>query len=313
MQLPFRVNDLVLLIVVLSSMAAGIIFPHFSSLFEALPIYCLMALFALSYLSIELDTVWRMLKDHSKTIFIFTVLKSLVLPVAVFYTFEIFAPAYALSALLLVGVSTGVTAPFISNLIKGNSPLVLVVVVITSVLVPVTLPALIHVVTAKYAELSLIAMVRMLMLVIFVPILIVEGLRRLSPGLLKHMMKRQFPISLLLFAVINLGIFCRYASLFKKEPIIIITASAVAIVLSAICCTVGILFFWKSSVENQLAGAVMLGNVNNVLVIVFSSEFFGPIEPIVAAMYIIPFFGLVMPLRYYSHWRTTAVDEVMKK
>jgi BASS family bile acid:Na+ symporter len=79
-----------------------------------------------------------------------------------------------------------------------------------------------------------------------------------------------------------------------------------------ICCTVGILFFWKSSVENQLAGAVMLGNMNNVLVIVFSSEFFGPIEPMVAAMYIIPFFGLVMPLRYYSHRRTRAIDGIMR-
>lgn len=312
MQLPFRVNDLLLLVVVLSSMAAGIIFPHFGSLFQSLPIYCLMVLFALSYLSIELDVVWGTLKEHSKTILTFTILKSLILPVIVFYIFKIFAPTYALSSLLLIGVSTGVVAPFISNLIKGNSPLVLVVVVITSALVPITLPALIHVVTAKYAEISLIAMVRMLMLVIFVPILVVEGLRRLTPGLLKRLMKRQFPLSLLLFAIINLGIFCRYSPLFKKDPIIIIMACAVAVVLSMICCTVGILFFWKSSVENQLAGAVMLGNMNNVLVIVFSSEFFGPIEPIVAAMYIIPFFGLVIPLRYYSHRRTTAVDEIIK-
>jgi len=312
MQLPFRANDLLLLVVVLSSMAAGIIFPHFGSFFQALPIYCMMALFSLSYLSIELGTVWRTLKDHSKTILTFTVLKSLILPVVVFYIFKVFAPTYALSSLLLIGVSTGVVAPFISNLIKGNSPLVLVVVVITSVLVPITLPALIHVVAAKYAELSLIAMVRMLMLVIFVPILVVEGLRRLTPGLLKHLMKRQFPLTLLLFAIINLGIFCRYSPLFKKEPIIIIMASAVAVVLSVICCTVGIIFFWKSSVENQLAGAVMLGNMNNVLVIVFSSEFFGPIEPMVAAMSIIPFFGLVMPLRYYYHRRTRATDGIMR-
>jgi BASS family bile acid:Na+ symporter len=89
-------------------------------------------------------------------------------------------------------------------------------------------------------------------------------------------------------------------------------AFAVAVVLSVICCTVGILFFWKSSVENQLAGAVMLGNMNNVLVIVFSSEFFGPIEPMVAAMYIIPFFGLVMPLRYYSHRRARAMDGIRR-
>jgi len=84
MKLPFRVNDLLLLVVVLSSMAAGIIFPHFSSLFQALPIYCLMVLFSLSYLSIELDTVWRTLKGHSRTILTFTVLKSLILPVVVF-------------------------------------------------------------------------------------------------------------------------------------------------------------------------------------------------------------------------------------
>ena len=308
MQLPFRVNDLLLLFVVLSSMAVGIIFPDFSSLFQALPIYCLMVLFALSYLSIELDAVWRTLKDHSKTILTFTVLKSLILPVIVFYIFNIFAPTYALSSLLLTGVSTGVVAPFISNLVKGNSPLVLVVVVITSALVPITLPTLIHFVAAKHAELSLIAMIRMLMLVIFVPILVVEGLRRLAPGLLKHLMKGQFPISLLLFAIINLGIFCRYSHLFKKEPLIIIMASAVAVVLSVICCTVGILFFWKSSVENQLAGAVMLGNMNNVLVLVFASEFFGHIEPLVAAMYIIPFFGLVMPLRYYSHRRSKVAE-----
>ena len=44
----------------------------------------------------------------------------------------------------------------------------------------------------------------------------------------------------------------------------------------------------------------MMGNMNNVLVIVFASAFFGPIEPLVSAMYIIPFFGLVMPLRYYA-------------
>ncbi len=83
-------------------------------------------------------------------------------------------------------------------------------------------------------------------------------------------------------------------------------ASVMAIVLSAIYCMAGIFFFWKSTVENQLAGAVMLGNMNNVLVIVFSSRFFGPVETLVAAMYIIPFFGLVIPLRYYYHRKTQA-------
>jgi BASS family bile acid:Na+ symporter len=48
----------------------------------------------------------------------------------------------------------------------------------------------------------------------------------------------------------------------------------------------------------------MLGNINNVLVIVFASEFFGPVEPLVAAMYMIPFFVIVIPLRCYHHRKT---------
>jgi BASS family bile acid:Na+ symporter len=84
-------------------------------------------------------------------------------------------------------------------------------------------------------------------------------------------------------------------------------AIVVAFVLATIYCVVGILFFRKGSVENQLAGAVLLGNLNNVLVIVFSSEFFGPVEPLVAAMYMIPFFVIVIPLRYYHHRKTKTV------
>jgi len=302
MQLPFRLNDLLLLVVVLTSTATGIIFPGFGSYFQELPVYCMMALFALSYLSIELKTVRSTLRNDAGMILAFVVLKILILPVIVFYLFKIFAPAYALAALLLTGVSTGVVAPFISNVVRGNSALVLVVVVITSVLVPITLPLLIQVVAAKYTEISLLAMIRMLLMVIFVPILIVEGLRRAAPRLLTQVLKVQFPMTLVFFAMINMGIFCRYSSLFRKEPVIIVAALVVAVALAVIYCAAGILFFWRGPVENQLAGAVMLGNMNNVLMVVFAAQFFGPIEPLVSAMYMVPFFALVMPLRYYAQW-----------
>ncbi len=308
MRLPFQVNDILLVFVIFSSMAIAVIYPDFGSLFQALPIYCLMANFFLSFLSIELISVWNALKGHIRQIMTFTIMKLLILPVILFFIFDYFAPVYALSALLLTGVSTGVVAPFISNMVKGNSSLVLVVVVITSALAPFTLPALIQIVAASSVEISFFGMIRMLALVIFVPILAVEVLRRLTPGLLAPLMKRQFPISLALFAVINLGVFYRYAPFFKKEPGIIIMATVMAIVLSIIYYVIGILFFRNSSVENQVAGTIMLGNMNYVLVIVFSSQFFGPVEPLVAAMYVIPFFGIVIPLRYYYNRKAKPIS-----
>jgi BASS family bile acid:Na+ symporter len=45
---------------------------------------------------------------------------------------------------------------------------------------------------------------------------------------------------------------------------------------------------------------VSLGHVNNVLVIVFASEFFGPFETTLPALYIFPFFALIIPIRLYQ-------------
>jgi BASS family bile acid:Na+ symporter len=307
MQTPFRLNDIVLVFVVISSMAVAIIFPDFGARFQMLPVYCLMINFFLSYLSIDLADVWKALKGHSGQIMAFTVMKLAVLPVIIYFVFYFAAPNYALAALLLTGVYTGVVSPMISNMVRGNSSLVLVVVVITSALAPFTLPALIKIVAAKEVAISFLTMLRMLAMVIFIPIVAVEIIRYLLPKLVAPIMKIQFPVSLLMFALINLGVFYRYAPFFKKEPSVIMMATIVAFVLAAIFCAVGIFFFRKGSLENQLAGAVMLGNINNVLVIVFASEFFGPVEPLVAAMYTIPFFVLVIPLRYYHHRRTRAV------
>jgi BASS family bile acid:Na+ symporter len=304
MQASIRLNDFLLVLVVISSMAAAIIFPDFGSRFKALPFYCLMICFFLSYLSIDLASVWKALMGHSAQILMLTLMKLVILPVIIYFVFYLFAPRYALSTLLLAGISTGVVAPMISNMVRGNSALVLVAVVITSALAPFTLPALIKIVVAKEVAVSFLSMLRMLATLVFVPIVAVEIVRYLLPRLVAPILKFQFPVSLVLFALMNLGVFYRYAPFFRKEPSAIVTAAVVVFFLAAICCAVGILFFRKGSVENQLAGAVMLSNLNNVLVIVFSSQFFGPLEALVAGMYSIPFFVIVIPLRYYHHRKT---------
>ena len=142
-------------------------------------------------------------------------------------------------------------------------------------------------------------MMRTLCMVIFIPVLAVETFRLLAPGVLSSIHLKRFPISLGIFAVINLGVFSRYADFFLHNPSIILEATAVAMVLGGIYLMVGILTLWKSPVENQLASAIILGNMNNILVLVFASEFFSPLEPTVSAMYMIPFFGIILPLRVY--------------
>lgn len=284
-------------------MLMGILFPKACSVFQPYPLYMMMFFLFLSLLSIRMDTVRQTLRGNKRTVSMLILLKILLLPVGIYLLFRAIFPSYAIAALLLTGISTGVVAPFVSNLVNGNSSLVLVMVVTSSLLSPLTLPFLVKLLVGRSIEISLFSMMGMLGMVVFIPFLSVEGLQRVAPGWIEKITKRQFPISLLLFALINLGVFSRYSEHFYRKPTTILVATLIACVLGGIYISVGILSQWKENLEDQMAGAVSLGNMNNVLVIVFSSQFFGPLEPTLAAMYMIPFFGLILPLRLYRHWR----------
>jgi BASS family bile acid:Na+ symporter len=298
----FRIQDLILLLVIFVSILTGVLLPRIGSLFQPFVLYLMMLLLFLSFLTIKMDTIYLALKNAVGTIALLAILKTIVLPIGVYFLFRALCPSYALAALLLSGISTGVVAPFIANVVKANSPLVLVMVIITSLLAPFTLPAIIKILLARSVDISLFAMIRMLCLVVFIPIFAVETLRRIRPGAVIRIMGSQFPISLVIFFMINMGVFSQYADFFCQKPGTVLTALAIAVLLSGIYLLAGILSLPLASLENQLAGVISLGNINSVLIIVFASQFFGPLEATLAAMYHFPFFGLILPLKIYRSW-----------
>lgn len=310
----FRTRDLVLLGVIFCSLFAGVMAPGFSSFFQPFPLFCMMSLLFLSFLSIRISDIRTNLRGRVRIVLVFLVLRMIALPLCIALLFKVFLPGYSLAALLLSGISTGVVAPFLSNLVHANSPLVLVIVVISSLLVPFTLPALVDVLFGRAMEISFMGMVRLLFLVVFIPVTLAELLRRFSKGVYRVLLKGQYPISLALFAITNMGIFSGYSDFFLQQPLIMLAALAVACVLGVIYLGAGLLISWGRAVEDQLAAVICLGLMNNVLVVVFSSRFFSPIEPMVAAMYMIPFFALLLPMQAYRSYKigakkTVASDE----
>ena len=308
----FRLNDLILLVVIYSSLLAGILFPEVCSFFRPLPLYSMMSLLFLSFLSIRVTDIWRTARESAVTLVSFLILRTLFLPMCFAFFFRLIWPECSLSALLLSGISTGVVAPFISGLLGANSPLVLVVVVASSLLVPFTLPPLVHLLFGKSMQISLISMMSLLSMVIFIPVVLAEMVKRLSKPLTGALVRHQYHAALVMFSVTNLGIFSRYSDFFYQKPITVGTALLASVLLGALYLVAGLLLSWGRPVEDQVAAVICLGIMNNVLVIVFSSQFFTPLEPTVAAMYMIPFFALILPLRAYKAWKLKARQSVLK-
>ena len=297
--LHFR--DWLLLIATISSIVAGIIRPDYGKPFQPYPVYCMMALLFFAFLPIRLGAILNSVKSSLPHLGYCLFQKLILLPSAAFFAFRYMFSKYALAALLLSGVSSGVSSPFFAGLMEANISLVFAMVVASSVLVPFTLPAMVHILCGKYMEISLLAMSRLLGLVIFCPLIIAEILKQFVPNFAAKLSKGQYSVSLLSFVITNLGVFSRYASFLHEEPSTVLICLGVSVILAVGYFVAGLLFSRRRSLPDRLSLIISLGVINNVLVMVLGFEFFSHLEATVAAMYMIPFFGLIVPLRLYRN------------
>jgi BASS family bile acid:Na+ symporter len=293
----FRKNDFILLIVVFAAMGIGIGLPEFGRIFAPYPLYFMMFLLFFSFLRINFLQAFQEARKRAFLLFILCLFKLCVIPVGLFLLTRAIWPEYAIPVLLLSGISTGVVAPFISGFVEASTLLVLVMVVVSSLIAPFSLPTLVSLLVGRTIEIPFLMMVKILAMVIFLPAGAAILLRNVYPPLLEKLERFQFPASLLTFACINLGVFAKYSSFFLKTPVVVAETILVAFVLSAIYHAVGLLVTWRMKREDRLAGAISFAVINNVLIVAFSSHFFGPLSPTLAALYLLPFFTMIVPAR----------------
>lgn len=301
-----RLNDFILLAVLAVSMAVGVFLPEIGRPAGPFVRYFVMGLLFMSFLSIKIADVRRTAWTSRYRILYMALIKLIILPVLVYFGVKAVLPEYALASLLLAGISTGVVAPFIAGLVGANAALVLAVVVVTSFIAPFSLPALVKILAGRQMNIPLGPMIVMLAQVIFIPMLVVECLHRFSPRTVLWLRQRGFPISLTFFALINLGVFSVYSKYFLQNPMTAITALGVAVFLAFAFVFIGLMLFRRGLPEDRMAAATALCNVNNILVVVFAADFFGPLEPTLAALYLFPFFGAIIPLRIFKRWKERA-------
>ena len=294
-----------LIAVCLAGILGGVSIPETAAVFSPYVLQCMMVILFLSFLRLDFKALVGLGGTALFEVAVWSTLKLLVLPIFVWSVCRLVFPDYALAVLLLAGVSAGVTAPFFAGLLGANVERVLQVVVITSLLVPLTLPSLARLLMGAELTIAYWPMVRLLFLVIFIPLFLSLGMRRAMPAAMPYLARYQFPILLVLFLSINLGVFATYADFLRahiKEVVTIIV----------VCCCNALVFAGSGFLLGRLSGgrlkgldgAVLMTYVNNVLIVVFAARFFGPTEPLMAAAYLLPLNVMLLPIRFVVQCET---------
>ena len=295
---------IILAISILISTICGILFPSTGELFSPYILVILGFLLFLNLIQLDFQDLISTFQ-RPKFLLILSIVKVIILPVTMYFVTNQIFPKYALSVLLLSGISTGLGAPFVTNYVGGRLSTIVGMVIITSLMVPFLLPTLVYVLYNTEFSIPLFDMILLLVISLLVPLVGSGIIKKYLPKLATTINNSSLPLSIILMDLINFIIFSKFSSYFYLELPFVIDTTILAFVLFAIFAITGylILFFInkESSRKDKISGLIAISYVNNILVTVFAQQFFGSQVAALAAFYNMPYYiGIIFLKILYS-------------
>ena len=291
------------MIVIPLSMLSGIIF---SAIGQILSPYLLILLGGLLFLNLlKLDTrdlISTFTKP--KMLLLLTILKLIILPLVMYSISYVVAPAMALPIVLLTGISTGLGSPFVVNFVGGRLPIIVGLIISTSIAVPFILPTLVYVLFRTTFSIPILDMMLLLTSALFVPLALGLTIKRYSPKLASVAEKHSLSASIVLMALINFAMFANYSTYFITNQILVLEITLISFLLYGAYGLLGYLFVIlaskKTAIDERIAGFIAMTYINNILVVVFAQQFFGTEVAALSAFYNIPYYVGILILKKWS-------------
>jgi BASS family bile acid:Na+ symporter len=288
----------------------------FPSLGEFFSPYILVILGLLLFLNLIQLNFQDLISTFKKPKFllILCITKVLVIPVTMYFVTNQIYPKYALSVLLLSGISTGLGAPFVTNYVGGRLSIVVGMVIVTSLVVPFILPALVYILYNTEFSIPVFDMILLLVISLIVPLIGSGIIKKYLPKIATSINKSSLPLSIILMALINLAIFSKFSDYFYLEFTFVITTTVIAFALFAVFAITGYLIMnlnnRGTSMKYKISGLIAISYVNNILVTVFAQQFFGSQVAALAAFYNMPYYiGIIFLKILYSKILKTKNNE----
>ena len=287
-------KDYLLIAVLYGSLLIGVCFPGPSAAVSEIIKYLMMTLLFLAFIKISPADVGRALMANWVGIIWGTLLRLVIAPAMAYWITLALYPPLAFPILLLAGASTGVSSPFFTSLCRGNIAYSLVMAVVTSLLLPVSLPSMVKVLANATLGVNLAAIALFLAMIIFVPLGAAFLFRLLVPGLLEPVNRMSYAISLGVVAGINFGALGRYVPYLRTNPEQILYCAVFSIGLALILALLG----WSTSQTRNWADRVAASSsqvwINNILIIARAVHMNHPLAATLSVFCLIPFYGFVV-------------------
>lgn len=290
-------------IVILLSMAGGIMFPSIGIIFEP---YLLIWLGLLLFFNlIRLDAIDLLpVFTRPKYLIILTIVKLTVIPLTLYFiVMYVVYPKPStdtiLAIFLLSGISTGLGSPFVANFVGSKLPIIIGLIIATSFAVPFILPGMVYLLFKSQFSIPILDMVLLLSGALFVPLAISHIMKKYAYATTQMLDKKSLIFSIVFIFLMNFGVFAKYSYYFFFDITFVLENVLIAFLLFGVYGFMGYTFarFMGLDKQERISVFIAMTWVNNMLVVVFAQQFFNAQIAALSAFFNVPYYVGILILK----------------
>jgi len=267
---------------------SGLVLPVNNDFFALLIKPFLMIMLFTVFLKADIVQVLQRMKNYRQVLFL-VVMYMVVIPVLFFLVINPFNQQLAIAVLLLVSMPAGVSAPVLTDILKGNTELAASIAITTSIVAPFSVPVLFWILKADTISIDPMGILIDLSMIIFIPMIASQFVKKyFQKGIdsKSHLFSsiNIFLLSFLVFSVMG----AHREALFSSSIISILEKLGYAYVVFILLHVIGYNIGFKEDEKGKIATAVGAAYMNNGMAIVIAAIYFNSYVLVFAVLSEIP-------------------------
>ena len=291
----------------IAGLLLGLIAPVYNDFLMTLLKPLLMIMLFLIFLKTDVSQIFISMKNYRQMTFL-ALSYMVVIPLLFFFVIKTFDPILAIGVLLLVAMPPAVASPALTDIVKGDIALSTSIVIITSIVAPLTVPFLFWIIQFDGLSVNPLWLLKDLAMIIIIPVIASQLIKKRASQFVER--KEHILTSVNIFILS----FMVYIAMGSQRDVIlndftgILWDTFVLYVVFILLHFIGHLMGFKEDRKGKIAITIGSAYKNNGMAIVLAALYFEPAILVLMVLSELPWNTLLIPYRKVIQYRQQKRD-----
>ncbi len=269
---------------------------HFKLIPAFLPKLLLGMMLFMVFLKIDSLQILENIRNY-KLMFYISLVYMILIPVFFFFSISFFNTDLAVGILLLTAMPAGVSAPALTDIVRGNIPLSMSLTIVSQMVSPFTVPLLFWLIDIHGQSVDKLLMLKDMAIIVFLPMILSQVIKKYLPVTIRKTQHLFTSLNVLLLFTFVCLVISSQRGYILENPEGMVWKIAVLYLVFILLHIIGYLICFKQNKENRIAVAVGAAYMNNGMAIVLATSYFKPEVLVLMVLSELPWNTLLGPFK----------------